>query len=89
MGGVPRYANRVRLTLFLWTQIQDVRTEVKRSPPLLVHQGWWVFFLLTGEYECSLRERFMGVHKLKCEWVLMGFEQLVGWDLSQIWQGTI
>lgn len=46
-------------------------------------------FLLTGEYECSLRERFMGVNKLKCERVLMGFQQLVGWDLSQIWQGTI
>lgn len=46
-------------------------------------------FLLTGEYECSLREKCMGVNKLKYEWVLMGFEQLVGWDLSQIWQGTI
>lgn len=41
-------------------------------------------FPFIGEYEWTLRERNMGVNKVK-----MGvrFEHLVGWDLNQIWQG--
>ncbi len=64
MGGVPRYAKGVRLTLFLWTQIQDVRTEVKRSPPLGAPRMVGVVPLV-GEYECMLREGLMGVNKVK------------------------